>query len=79
MGIAGIIIFYEIIVTMIDYFFKFTARTQYAGEAGLSGYLAGYGVWTGIVATMCVLFGINNIQRKLGMNASLVFMPILES
>lgn len=77
LGIAGIIIFYEIIVTLIDYFFKLTAKAQYAGEAGMSGYLAGYGVWTGIVATICVLFGINNIQRKLGMKASLVVMPLL--
>ncbi|MFC1842370.1 NTP/NDP exchange transporter [Candidatus Dependentiae bacterium] len=77
MGIAAIIIFYEIIVTMIDYFFKYTAKVQFAGEAGMSGYLAQYGVWTGIVATLCVLFGINNIQRKLGMKASLVLMPVL--
>ena len=77
LGIAGIIIFYEIIVTLIDYFFKYTAKTVYAGETGMSAFLADYGVWTGIVATICVLFGINNIQRKLGMKASLIVMPLL--
>jgi len=77
LGIASIIIFYEIIVTMIDYVFKFKAQEAFGAETGLSGFLAQYGVWTGIVATICVLFGINNIQRKLGMKVSLVLMPLL--
>ena len=77
LGIASIIIFYEIIVTMIDYVFKFKAQEAYGAETGLSAFLANYGVWTGIIATICVLFGINNIQRKLGMKVSLVLMPIL--
>ena len=77
LGIASIIIFYEIIVTMIDYVFKVKAQEAFAAETGLSGFLANYGVWTGIIATMCVLFGINNIQRKLGMKTSLVLMPII--
>jgi len=77
MGIAAIIIFYEIIVTMVDYVFKNSVEAASVGEAGMSGYLADYGVWTGIVATLCVLFGINNIQRKLGMKASLLLMPLL--
>lgn len=89
LAITGIIIFYEIVVTILDFFFKATAAEYFKGqvakgiipsgafEKSLSGYLADYGVWTGIVATLCVLFGINNINRKLGTAASLLLLPTL--
>jgi len=82
MGIAAIIIFFEVIVTMLDYNFKSLAQDAFMKggvvfEGGLQSYLGEYGFWTGIVATLCVLFGINNIQRKLGMKVSLVLMPII--
>ncbi len=84
LAITGIIIFYEIVVTILDFFFKSSAADHFrsvspAGlfEKNLSGYLADYGVWTGIVATLCVLFGINNIHRKLGTAVSLLLLPAL--
>jgi ATP/ADP translocase len=46
-------------------------------EKDLTAYLSSYAVWTGIISTFCVLFGINNIQRKLGMTVSLVLMPVI--
>jgi len=82
LGIAGIIIFFEIIVTILDYNFKALAQDFFTVggvlmEKNLGAYLASYGVWTGIVSTLCVLFGINSIQRKLGMRVSLVLMPLV--
>lgn len=77
LGIAAIIMFFEIIVTMLDFFFKITAKKAFPFETEFSAYLADYGVWTGIVATTCVILGINSIQRKLGMRASLILLPIL--
>ncbi len=84
LAITGIIIFYEVVVTILDYFFKSTAADHFRAsvapemfEKSLSTYLSNYAVWTGIVATLCVLFGINNIQRKLGTAASLLLLPIL--
>ena len=89
LAITGIIIFYEIVVTILDFFFKATAADYFKGqvangiipagafERSLSGYLADYGVWTGIVATLCVWVGSNKINRKLGTAASLLLLPTL--
>ena len=76
-GIFAIVSVYEIIVTIIDFHFKKTASIAFAGETGFSNYLGEYGFWTGIIATACVLLGVNNIQRKLGMRASLVLLPLM--
>jgi len=77
LGIASIIVFFEVIVTMLDYNFKSMAGEHFPIERELSAYFSQYAYYTGIVATLCVLFGINSIQRKLGMTASLVLMPII--
>jgi len=77
MGIFLIITIYEIIVTVFDFHFKAMAKAQFPVEKAMAEYLADYAVWTGIIATACVLLGINNIQRRLGMVASLLLMPIL--
>jgi len=78
LGIVCIIMFFELVVTILDFFFKVTAAAHFAGnETGLSAYLADYGVWTGIVSTLCVLLGTSAIQRKLGMTFSLLLLPIL--
>ena len=77
LGIFLIITIYEVIVTVLDFHFKATAAGIYLEESTLSSYLSEYAVLTGVVSMLCVLFGINNIQRKLGMKASLVLLPIL--
>ena len=78
LGIFLIVTIYEVIITVIDFHFKATAASSFgAVEADYSSYLAMYGWVTGLVSMLCVLFGINNIQRKLGMKASLVLLPIL--
>ncbi len=77
LGIFLIISIYEIIITIIDYHFKSTVMATFPSEAASSAYLSQYGWTTGIVATLCVLFGINSIQRILGMRASLLLLPIL--
>ncbi len=79
LGIFAIISIYEIIVTIIDYHFKYTVMKSFGAEAEQSAYLSSYGVWTGVVATICILLGINSIQRKLGMKISLLLLPILIS
>lgn len=77
LGIFMIITIYEVIVTILDFHFKATAAAIYPEESSLSSYLSEYAVLTGLVSMLCVLLGINNIQRKLGMRASLVMLPIL--
>lgn len=77
LGIFMIITIYEVIVTILDFHFKATAASIYPEESSLSSYLSEYAVLTGLVSMICVLLGINNIQRKLGMKASLIMLPIL--
>ncbi len=77
LGIFMIVTIYEVIVTILDYHFKSTAATIFLEEAAYSSYLSHYAVMTGLVSMLCVLFGINNIQRKLGMKASLVLLPLM--
>jgi len=77
LGIFSIITIYEIIVTIIDYHFIQTAFATFVSEAEVSAFLAQYGYKVGIVSSLCVLFGINNIQRRLGMKISLMLLPVL--
>lgn len=77
LGIFGIITFYEIIVTTFDFLFKIQVAEQYSSSAERASMLFKYSYMVGIVAFLCVLFGINNIQRKLGMKSSLLVLPIL--
>ncbi|HEV2601275.1 MAG TPA: Npt1/Npt2 family nucleotide transporter [Candidatus Babeliales bacterium] len=77
LGIFFIVGFYELIITVIDNHFKQTVCETFASEGMRSAYLSSYAYSVGIVATICILFGINNIQRKLGMQISLVLLPVL--
>jgi len=77
LGIFIIVASYEAILVIFDFHFKVMVSTEFSTEATRGAYLASYGVWTGIVSSLCVLFGINSIQRKLGMTASLILSPIL--
>lgn len=76
-GIFLILSIYEIIITIVDNHFKVTAFSTFTTETEVSQYLSQYAYTTGIVGSLCVLFGINSIQRKLGMAASLMLLPPL--
>ncbi|HLC07385.1 MAG TPA: Npt1/Npt2 family nucleotide transporter [Candidatus Babeliales bacterium] len=77
LGLFLIITIYEVIVTVLDFHFKMSVSTAFTNEAEVGAYLASYATMTGLVSTLCVLFGINSIQRILGMRASLLMLPIL--
>lgn len=76
-GIFSIVAIYEILITIIDFNFKSCAIAKYKNEAACSAYLGDYAVWVNFIAFLCILFGINNIQRYLGIKFSLLVMPIL--
>jgi AAA family ATP:ADP antiporter len=67
---------YEIIVTIVDFNFKFLAATHYSGRA-LDSYLGSYGTWVNIISFFCLLFGVSNITRYLGVHVALAMMPII--
>ena len=75
-GMFLIIAFYELIITIIDNHFKRCAFEGLGCETDVTVYLANYGFWTGVVALLCLVFGISNIQRKLGMRISLLTLPL---
>lgn len=79
LGIFLIVTIYEVIITILDFHFKSTAASVYLDEASLGSYMSQYAYTTGFISMVCVLLGINNIQRRLGMRASLVLLPILVS
>lgn len=77
MGIFLIISIYEVVITIIDFQLKAAARGAYPTEKSMANFLADFGVMTGVISMLCVLLGINSIQRIMGTTASLVFVPLL--
>ncbi|MBY0109856.1 MAG: hypothetical protein K2X90_01980 [Candidatus Babeliaceae bacterium] len=76
MGIFAAIASYEIIVTIFDFNFKVLASTHYTGRA-LDAYLGQYGSYVNIISLICLLLGVSNITRLLGVGVALVMMPII--
>jgi AAA family ATP:ADP antiporter len=67
---------YELIITIFDFNFKLAASTQYTGVA-LSNYLSMYGSSVNIVSLLCLLLGISNVTRYLGVGVALAAMPVI--
>jgi len=77
LSIFFIITFYEAIVAVFDFLFKMLVAETYTSSADRVAILGQYAWMVGVVAFLSMLFGINNIQRKLGMTASLLTLPLL--
>ena len=67
---------YEFVVTIFDFNFKLAAGTAYSGVA-LSNYLSIYGSSVNIVSLACLLLGISNVTRFLGIGVALAAMPVI--
>lgn len=67
---------YEVVITIFDFNFKISACETYSGVA-LSHYLSIYGSSVNIVSLCCLLFGISNITRFLGLGVALALMPLI--
>ncbi len=76
MGIFAANFIYEIIVTIFDFNFKLEAATHYSGVA-LSNYLSLYGSSVNILSLICLLLGISNVTRFLGVGVALAIMPVI--
>lgn len=76
LGIFAIITFFEVIVTIFDFHFKNLAGTKYTGPA-LAAYLSDYASMVNTVSLVCLLLGISNITRILGVGAALMLMPVI--
>lgn len=76
LGIFAANFIYEIIVTIFDFNFKVAAGAEYTGVA-LSHYLSLYGSSVNIVSLACLLLGISNVTRFLGVGIALAAMPVI--
>lgn len=76
LGIFAANFIYEIIVTIFDFNFKVSAGAEYTGVA-LSNYLSLYGSSVNIVSLACLLLGISNVTRFLGVGVALAAMPVI--
>ncbi len=77
LGIFAVISLFEIIVTIFDFYLKYYASLEITGANAYTAYMGTFGVYTNVVAWICVLLGVNNIGRKLGLSVALVIMPII--
>jgi len=76
LSIFIIISFFEIINTIFYYRLTLLANNAYAGRA-LSFYLSNFGLWVNLLGLIFLLFGLNNLGRKLGILKSLLILPSL--
>jgi ATP:ADP antiporter, AAA family len=76
LGIFAVLAFFEIIVSVFDMHFQTLAATHYSGLA-LAEYQGLYGTSVNFVALLCLLLGVSNITRFLGVGVSLMLMPLI--
>lgn len=76
LGIFAANFIYEVVVTIFDFNFKISASSEYSGVA-LSRYLSLYGSSVNIVSLACLLLGISNVTRFLGVGVALIAMPLI--
>lgn len=76
MGIFAVNFIYEVVVTIFDFNYKVAAGDAYSGVA-LSNYLSAYASCVNVVSLLCLLLGISNITRYLGIGAALALMPLV--
>ncbi len=76
LGIFAVNFIYEVVITIFDFNFKIAASQQYSGVY-LSNYLSLYGSSVNIVSLSCLLLGISNVTRFLGIGFALAAMPLI--
>ncbi|MBS0615818.1 MAG: hypothetical protein JSR58_04620 [Verrucomicrobia bacterium] len=76
LGIFAANFIYELVVTIFDFNFKITAAEHFSGTH-LSHYLSLYGSSVNIVSLACLLLGISNVTRFLGVGVALAAMPVI--
>lgn len=77
LGIFAIISFFEIIATFIDFNFKNMVLATLGTEQLRSAYLGDFASTVNLVTFLCILFGVNNIQRWLSVRVALALLPVI--
>jgi AAA family ATP:ADP antiporter len=77
LGIFLVVGFYEVIVTIFDFNFKRLLFESAVGDKATASLLGDYGTAVNLATFGCLLFGIGNVQRRLGMKTALCAVPFL--
>jgi ATP:ADP antiporter, AAA family len=77
LGIFSIVAIYETVITIIDFNFKNMVGESMLSETARMGYLSEYAVWVNVISSLCLIGGVGNIQRRLGLKISLMVMPVI--
>jgi len=77
LGIFFVIFAYEFIVTVFDFNFQSAAFAHYGNTPAYTSYMGLYGSSVNLVALICLLLGVSNITRILGVGVALAMMPVI--
>jgi len=77
LGIFAIISFYEIIITVYDYYFKLMVNAQITSSVDANAYLSMYGTLANTMTFIFLILGVNKIQKYFGMFITLLSTPFL--
>jgi len=77
LGIFAVLSIFEIVATFIDFNFKTMVIETFKTDIARNVYLSNWGSWVNLVAFLCLLFGVNNIQRWLGVRFTLALIPFI--
>jgi len=76
LGIFSVSFFFEFIVTVFDFHFQTLAASTYSGHE-YTEYIGYYSSCVNTVALACLLLGVSNITRYLGLTVALCMMPVI--
>lgn len=76
LGIFAAVAFPDLLVAIFDFHFQLMASDAYQG-AELARYMGWYGSVVNLVALSCLLLGIGNITRLLGVRTALMLIPLI--
>lgn len=76
LGIFVAVALPDLLIAIFDFHFQLMAADQYQGVA-LAQYWGLYGSSVNIVAFLCLVLGIGNITRLLGVRTALILMPLI--
>lgn len=76
LAIFTMVAFYEVVIIMIDFQFKWLAKAEYTGDA-LTNFFTTYAITINVIAVLSVLLGSKSIMRRLGLSRTLLLLPIV--
>jgi AAA family ATP:ADP antiporter len=76
LGIFAITIFFELIATVLEFNFKSLAFAVFSHGEAANAYFGNYTSTVNLATFLCLILGINNINRWLGLRAALMLVPL---